>query len=70
MTGGGGIEDLIGRVRAGDQAAATELVRDFEPYVRRAVRIQLRDPRLRAVVDTADICQSVMASLFARLALG
>ena len=64
------ISDLIARVRAGDQAAAAELVRDFEPHVRRAVRIQLRDPRLRSVFDSADICQSVMASFFARLALG
>jgi RNA polymerase sigma-70 factor (ECF subfamily) len=64
------ISDLIERVRAGDQAAAAELVRDYEPHVRRAVRIQLRDPRLRSVFDSADICQSVMASFFARLALG
>jgi len=64
------IADLIARVRAGDQAAAAELVRDYEPHVRRAVRIQLRDPRLRSVFDSADICQSVMASFFARLALG
>jgi RNA polymerase sigma factor (sigma-70 family) len=64
------ISDLIARVRAGDQAAAAELVRDYEPHVRRAVRIQLRDPRLRSVFDSADICQSVMSSFFARLALG
>ena len=64
------IPDLIARVRAGDQTAAAELVRDYEPHVRRAVRIQLRDPRLRSGLDTADICQSVMASFFARLALG
>src|SRR5262249_28249062 len=61
---------LIVRVRGGDQDAAAELVRDYEPYVRRAIRFQLRDPRLRSALDTADICQSVMASFFARLALG
>jgi RNA polymerase sigma-70 factor (ECF subfamily) len=70
MAGNAEIEDLIARVRAGDQDAASELVRQFEPYVRRSVRIQLRDPRLRSVLDTVDICQSVMASFFARLALG
>jgi RNA polymerase sigma-70 factor (ECF subfamily) len=64
------IEDLIARVRGGDQDSAAELVREYEPYVRRAVRIRLRDPRLRSALDTADICQSVMASFFARLALG
>jgi RNA polymerase sigma-70 factor (ECF subfamily) len=70
MPGHGAIQDLITRVRAGDQGAAAELVRDYEPNIRRAVRIQLRDPRLRSVLDTVDICQSVMASFFARLALG
>jgi RNA polymerase sigma factor (sigma-70 family) len=70
MTGGVDVRDLIARVRAGDQVAAATLVRDFEPYVRRAVRIQLRDPRLRSFLDTVDICQSVMASFFARLGLG
>jgi RNA polymerase sigma factor (sigma-70 family) len=64
------IQGLIARVRAGDQAAATELVRDYEPHIRRAIQIQLRDPRIRSTLDTADICQSVMASFFARLALG
>jgi RNA polymerase sigma factor (sigma-70 family) len=64
------IQGLIARVRAGDQAAASELVRDYEPHIRRAIQIQLRDPRIRSTLDTADICQSVMASFFARLALG
>ncbi len=70
MTRGTDIQSLIMRVREGDQHAAAELVRDYEALVRRAVRIQLRDPRLRSVLDTADVCQSVMASFFARLALG
>jgi RNA polymerase sigma-70 factor (ECF subfamily) len=70
MTGHADIQDLIARVRAGDQEAAAELVRDYEPYIRRSVRIKLRDPRLRSMLDSADICQSVLASFFARLALG
>jgi RNA polymerase sigma-70 factor (ECF subfamily) len=70
MTSGTDIQTLIMRVREGDQHAAAELVRDYEAVVRRAVRMQLRDPRLRSVLDTAEVCQSVMASFFARLALG
>src|SRR5262249_7736935 len=62
--------DLIGRVRAGDEAAATQLVRDYEPVIRRVVRIQLRDRRLRRVLDSLDICQSVLRSFFVRAALG
>ncbi len=64
------LQELIARVRRGDQDAAAELVRNYEPHVRRAIRIQLRDPRLRSAFDTSDICQSVMASFFTRLSLG
>jgi RNA polymerase sigma-70 factor (ECF subfamily) len=62
--------DLIRRVRAGDQGAATEMVRQFEPEIRRVVRLRLTDPRLRRVVDSADICQSVLANFFVRVAAG
>ncbi len=34
------------------------------------VRIHLRDARLRRVLDSMDICQSVLASFFVRTALG
>src|SRR5437667_7146535 len=62
--------ELIERVRAGDQDAATELVRRYEPAIRRAVRIRLADARLARAFDSMDICQSVMASFFVRAALG
>src|SRR6188768_1022559 len=58
------------RVRAGDQQATTELVRLYEPEIRREVRLRLRDPRLRRDFDSMDICQSVLASFFVRAALG
>jgi RNA polymerase sigma-70 factor (ECF subfamily) len=63
-------EDLICRVRAGDQAAAEELVRLYEPAIRRAVRVWSVDPRLRRLFDSMDICQSVFGSFFVRAALG
>ena len=62
--------DLIRRVRAGDERTATELVKRYEPAVRRAVRIRLADTRLERAFDSMDICQSVMASFFVRAALG
>jgi RNA polymerase sigma-70 factor (ECF subfamily) len=62
--------DLIGRVRAGDEAAATQLVREYEAVIRRVVRIQLRDGRMRRVLDSMDICQSVLRSFFVRACLG
>jgi DNA-directed RNA polymerase specialized sigma24 family protein len=61
---------LINRVRAGDEAAATELVRRYEAAIRRAARIAMLDRRLSRVLDSADIAQSVMASFFVRAALG
>lgn len=62
--------ELIQRVRSGDEAAAEELVRTYEPHVRRAVRIRMRQPRLRQLVDSMDICQSVMGRFFVRAATG
>jgi RNA polymerase sigma-70 factor (ECF subfamily) len=63
-------QELISRVRAGDPQAAEQLFRQFEPHVRRAIRIRLVDQRLRRVIDSSDICQSVFGSFFVRVALG
>jgi RNA polymerase sigma factor (sigma-70 family) len=70
MSGGVAFEELVDRVRAGDQDAAAELVRRYEPQIRREVRIRLTDPGLRRTIDSMDICQSVLANFFARAALG
>jgi RNA polymerase sigma-70 factor (ECF subfamily) len=63
-------EELIRRVRAGDQEAAAELVRRYEPAIRRAVRYRLADARLGNLFESMDICQSVLKSFFARAASG
>jgi RNA polymerase sigma-70 factor (ECF subfamily) len=63
-------QQLIGRVRRGDQQAAAELVRRYEPAIRRAVRFRLTDPRLRRTCDSMDVCQSVLLSFFVRAASG
>jgi RNA polymerase sigma-70 factor (ECF subfamily) len=62
--------NLIQRVRAGDQEAAADLVKRYEPTIRRAVRFRLVDTRLAAVLDSMDICQSVLFSFFMRAASG
>ena len=62
--------NLVRRVRAGDAAAAEEIVRRFESAVRVAVRTRLLDSRLRRQFDSMDICQSVLASFFVRAAMG
>lgn len=62
--------ELIDRVRSRDEAAAAELVKRYESAIRRVVRIHLRDARMRRLLDSSDICQSVLASFFVRTALG
>jgi RNA polymerase sigma-70 factor (ECF subfamily) len=61
--------ELIRRVRARDEAAAAELVRRYEPAIRRSVRLRL-DPRLQRACDSMDICQAVLGSFFIRAASG
>ena len=60
--GNEGFQVLLRRVRAGDEQAARELVRRYEPAIRRAARIRLVDTRLNRLLDSMDICQSVLAS--------
>jgi RNA polymerase sigma-70 factor (ECF subfamily) len=62
--------EFIRRIRAGDDQAAYELVERYEPVIRRAVRVRLRDPRLICRFDCRDVSQSVMASFFVRAAAG
>jgi RNA polymerase sigma-70 factor (ECF subfamily) len=58
------------RIRAGDEAAAAELVRQFEPLIRREVRLRLHDASVARILDDEDVCQSVLASFFVRTSLG
>jgi RNA polymerase sigma-70 factor (ECF subfamily) len=62
--------ELIRRVRDRDPDAAGELVRRYEGAIRRVVRIRLRDAGMRRLLDSTDVCQSVLASFFVRTALG
>jgi RNA polymerase sigma-70 factor (ECF subfamily) len=62
--------DFVRRIRAGDEQAAAELVRRYEPLIRREVRLNLEDSRLARVFDSMDVCQSVLASFFLRTAAG
>jgi len=61
---------FIGRIRAGEEQAAAELVRIYEPLIRREVRLHIRDRRLYRLFESLDVCQSVLGSFFARTALG
>jgi RNA polymerase sigma-70 factor (ECF subfamily) len=62
--------EFLRRIRAGDESAAVELVRRYEPALRLEIRLRLKDPRLRRLLEPADLCQSVLKSFFLRAALG
>jgi RNA polymerase sigma factor (sigma-70 family) len=70
MSDGETFADFLRRIRAGDTEAASELVRKYEPEIRMEAKLRLRDPRLHRVVDSMDICQSVLASFFVKAASG
>jgi RNA polymerase sigma-70 factor (ECF subfamily) len=59
------LAELFARVRAGDEAAASDLLRRFEPEVRMVVRGKL--PRaLRTQFDSMDFVQAVWTSVLTR----
>ncbi len=61
---------LVRQVRSGDESAAEELVRRYEPLIRREVRLRIEDERLNRAFDSMDVSQSVLASFFVRAAIG
>lgn len=70
MTDDDGFAALLQRVRDGDEQAAEVLVKRYEPEIRRMVRVRLNDPTLRPVLDSMDICQSILARFFIRVQAG
>lgn len=61
---------LMTRVRAGDETAASELVKHYEPEIQREIRFRLTNRKLRRVVDSIDISQSVFGIFFIRAVHG
>ncbi len=57
-------DDLMKPVRSGDEQAAVEMVKAYEPEIRRDVRLRLTDRKLRRTLDSTDICQSVFGNFF------
>ena len=63
-------QDLLERVRLGDEDACTELVRAYETEVRRFIRYRINSPKMRRFLDSVDVCQSVFAKFFVRAGAG
>jgi RNA polymerase sigma-70 factor (ECF subfamily) len=63
------LELLLDQVRAGDSAAAAQLVATFEPGLRQVVRRSFPD-RARSRFDSADVVQSVWVRVLTGLRAG
>jgi RNA polymerase sigma factor (sigma-70 family) len=61
---------LWDELRLGNESAASQLVQKYEAEIRRYIRYRLTDPRLKRIVDSLDICQSVFGRFFVHLANG
>jgi RNA polymerase sigma-70 factor (ECF subfamily) len=61
---------LLAEVRRGNQEAAAEFMRRYAVQIRRIARIRLGRNQLQRVIDSTDICQSVMANFFHRAMAG
>jgi RNA polymerase sigma-70 factor (ECF subfamily) len=62
--------DFLCRIRTGDEQAAAELVSRYEPALRLEIRMRMKDPKLRRLLEPADLCQSVLKSFFVRATTG
>jgi RNA polymerase sigma factor (sigma-70 family) len=60
--------ELIERVKSGNEQAASQLVKKFQPVIRRELRFRLRDSRARFELESMDISQSVLSNFFVRVA--
>ena len=61
---------LMLKTREGDRDAAQRLVELYEPEIRRVARMRMTDPKLRRIVDSMDICQSVFGKFFRNAVTG
>ena len=61
---------FVENLRRGDQLAAELFVSKYAPEIRRFIRLRLTDPSLKRILESADVCQSVMANFFVLMAEG
>ena len=58
--------DFLAALRTGDPQALEEFLREIDPFLRQVIRLRLIDSRLRRVVDTTDILQSLLKDFLSR----
>lgn len=54
------LQEFLAILRSSDQQTIESLLNRLDPALRRIIRLRLADPRLRRVLDTADVFQSLL----------
>ena len=60
--------DVMNRLRDGDEAVVNWFVQQYEPEIRRLIRIRLNGTTLRRTMDSVDICQTTFVKFLNQLA--
>jgi RNA polymerase sigma factor (sigma-70 family) len=58
------LRDLLRRVGERDDSAAETLFHSYQPFLLRLIRLRLTDPKLRRLVDSSDLSNSVLTDFF------
>lgn len=64
------IEELIQRIRKGDELAASQFVMDYGEHIKREARRRMADERMARFFDQSDVFQSVILSFVLRVRVG
>ena len=54
------LQEFLAKLRSGDEQGIEEMLHELDSFLRQAIRLRLIDQRLRRVVDTTDILQSLL----------
>jgi DNA-directed RNA polymerase specialized sigma24 family protein len=60
------LQEFLQTLQSGDERAVEEMLRRLDPFLRQAIRLRLIDGRLRRVMDTGDVFDSLMKDFLAR----
>jgi DNA-directed RNA polymerase specialized sigma24 family protein len=60
------LQKFLETLRSNDPCAIDDLLRQLDPYLRKIIRLRLIDGRLRRVVDTTDVFDSLLKDFLAQ----
>lgn len=62
------LQKFFALIQGGDDGAIEVMLQELDPFLRRVIRMRLYDGRLRRIVDTTDILQSLFKDFLRRTA--